>query len=448
MKLNKNITGIKTRFFYDKVDKEYKDLVDGKYGTLKLIPNKELLVCLGKKSELNNEKLRKLGSSIYNSLKDAEKSVIIKTPLKDEENYFLMEGLLLSTYEFNKYKSEKKKAKLIEFYLDYKNAEKDFKKLSIIVKNVFIVRDLINEPPSVINPKTFADIAKKLGKELKITVIGKKELEKKGAGGIIAVGQGARHEPRLLKLEYTPLKKKEHIAIVGKGVTFDSGGYNLKPTGYIEDMKMDMGGAATTLSIMLAASELKVKKNLIAYIPLVENMVSSTSYYPGDIIKMANGKTVEIANTDAEGRMILSDALFFAQKEKPELILDFATLTGAVITALGHNITAVVTNKDELYSDIFKVSKNTGEKVWQLPLYEEHEESVKGELADFKNLGWAKGAAGTITAAALLKQFVNDTPWMHFDIAGTAYSYENKDYFKKGGTGTMVRTVLEWINSK
>jgi leucyl aminopeptidase len=281
-----------------------------------------------------------------------------------------------------------------------------------------------------------------------VRVIEKEEMEPYGLGGILAVGKGSSSSPKLIIIEYSGSTKNEKpIVIVGKAVTFDTGGISIKPSEKMDEMKYDKCGGCNVLGIMKAVSDLNLNTNVIGMIPAVENMPSGNSYRPGDIIKMYNRKTVEVLNTDAEGRIILADALAFAVKTfAPKAIIDMATLTGATIIALGTNVAALVGNNKELIMKIIDFSNQTGEKIWELPLYDEYKEQLKSSTADMKNIGGR--SAGAITAAAFLSNFVEDTPWIHLDIAGTAWNQEGtkeKTYNPKGATGFGIRTIVKYI---
>ena len=286
---------------------------------------------------------------------------------------------------------------------------------------------------------------------LKCTVLSKNEIKQKGLGGISAVGQGSKNEPKLIILEYRKGKKQDKpVAIVGKAVTFDTGGISIKPSEKMDEMKFDKCGGCTVLGIMKAVSELKLPVNLVGIIPSVENMPGGESYRPGDIVKLFGGKTAEILNTDAEGRLILADALAYGIKiYQPREILDFATLTGACIVALGTNVAGLVSNNKRITEKLKSSSDRTSEQIWQLPIDDDFMEMVKSDVADIKNVGIGR-AAGTITAAAFLANAIGNTPWAHFDIAGTAWiqtGTKQKSYNPKGATGFGVRLILDYLSN-
>jgi leucyl aminopeptidase len=288
-----------------------------------------------------------------------------------------------------------------------------------------------------------ANRAKKAG--LKTTVFTEKTLRARGFGAMLAVGAGSENPPRLLVIEYAPKNAKKTLALVGKGVTFDSGGLNLKTTGGIGDMKIDMAGGAAVAGAMLAIARLKPRRRVVAAIPLVENMVSGNATRPGDIIRAYSGKTVEIGNTDAEGRLILADALAWViEKYKPDTVIDMATLTGACVVALGEKYAAVFTPDDKLAGVLIDASERTHERCWRMPLPDDYRELLKSEMADINNMP-ATRWGGAVTAALFLKEFIGQTPWAHIDIAGPAYRKNGGDYCGPGGTGFGVRLLCDLL---
>ena len=287
--------------------------------------------------------------------------------------------------------------------------------------------------------------------KMKCNIISEPELKKKGFGGISAVGQGSKNQPKLIILEHNKGPRNvKPIVLVGKAVTFDTGGISLKPGAAMDEMKFDKCGGCTVLGIMKAVSELKLPINVVGIVPSVENMPGGESYRPGDIIKLYNKKTAEILNTDAEGRLILADALSYGEKHySPKAIIDFATLTGACIVALGTNVAAIVSNDEKLTKKIMDSSKRTTEEVWELPLNQDYMDMIKSDVADMKNVGIGR-AAGTITAAAFLKNAIEKTPWTHIDIAGVAWTQtatKEKSYNPKGATGFGVRLILDYLQN-
>jgi len=304
-------------------------------------------------------------------------------------------------------------------------------------------RKLVNEPANELSPEGFAQEARRVAEEqgLECAVLGPKELEKQGFGGIMAVGKGSARPPQLITLRYSPRKRGPTLAFIGKGVMFDSGGISLKPSENMELMKGDMAGAAAVLAAIEALSKLKAKVNIMGVIPAVENLPSGSATRPGDVAKMYGGKTVEIVNTDAEGRLILADALAYAREQGATHMVDVATLTAAVVIALGRLTYGVLGNDEELVKRVKDAAAAAGEKAWELPLFPEYREQIKSPIADIKNTGGRP--AGPITAALFLKEFVDGTPWVHLDIAGTYWNESDVSYMPKGPTGSAVRTLIE-----
>ncbi len=364
----------------------------------------------------------------------------------------IVQGARMSLFSFDEYKSNGAK-KAPEFTLlapssaGIKRAVDNAEKVS---DAVIFTKRIANLPPNDCTPATLASIAKIIDKSrIRCTIVQDTELKKRGFGGIIAVGQGSKNRPRLIILEYNGGKSREKPTVfVGKAVTFDTGGISLKPGEKMDEMKFDKCGGCTVLGIMKAVSRLGIRRNVVGIIPAVENMPGGESYRPGDIIKLYSGKTAEILNTDAEGRLILADALAFAEQTySPKAVIDFATLTGACIVALGTNVAGMVTNDTSLGEEFKRASKSSAEAIWQLPLNDDYAEMIKSEVADIKNMGIGR-AAGTITAAAFLKEAVEKTPWIHFDIAGVAWTQiatKEKPYNPKGATGFGVRMALDYL---
>ncbi|MGA1845645.1 leucyl aminopeptidase family protein [Deferribacter abyssi] len=403
----------------------------------------------------------KLGNKIAETLKKDKIftfSMLAFEDLYSERKDFnytksFIEGIYFGLYEFDKYKSNSNDYELEEIEIitnsnkTKKIFDKDLPLLDIIFKNIYLVKDLVNTPHSDLNPKKFAQIIKKFETDrLKITVLNYEDLIKEGFNLIIAVGKGGANKPCLVKIEYKGRpESKDNIALVGKGVTFDSGGMNLKPTGHIENMKTDMAGAATVFGIVKTLHDLNEKINVYCYLPLVENIISNNSYKPGDIIKSKSGKTVEILNTDAEGRLILADALYEATQTDPDLIIDMATLTGACVVALGSYCAGLFSNRRFLAKNILDISYDLAEDIWELPLFEDYEKRIKGDVSDLINIAKKRGEAGSIIAALFLQQFVDNYPWIHLDIAGPAYIDDKHHIFGKGATGFGLRLVYQFI---
>jgi leucyl aminopeptidase len=367
-----------------------------------------------------------------------------------------LEGFLLSNYLFTSLKHDALKKDLpslvekIALVGARKEELEQAKKYAVVNDAVNRVRDLVNGNADDVTPQYLGQVAKTLekrGKRVKTTLFDKKRIEKEKMGLLLAVNRASFRDPAFILVEYKGAPGvKEHTVLVGKGVTFDSGGLNLKPTGSMETMKADMAGAAAVLGVIDAAASLELKKNITGIIVATENSIGSKSYKPGDVYKSYAGKTVEIGNTDAEGRLILADALAYAvQNLKPTRIIDLATLTGAVEVALGNEASGLLSNHDVLADLLISAGAVTGERVWRLPLYDEYKELLKSDVADIKSTGGRP--AGCLTAAMFLKEFVGDVPWAHLDIAGTAYLTEGKRYLPKHATGVGVRLILSLLEN-
>ncbi len=369
------------------------------------------------------------------------------------------EGLILANYLFVKYKKnvpkEDQPKQVRNFTLhDGGMNSRQVRKGMNLGKTAALAacaaRDMANEPGNGWTPSAFANFGRKLAKRtgLKCSVLEKSNMKKLGMGGILGVNQGSSSPPKLVILEYATGKKKPTLMLVGKGLTFDSGGISLKPATGMQDMKYDMCGGAAVLAAMQAVAEEKPGNlNVVALVPATDNMSGSAAIKPGDIITHYNGKTSEVVNTDAEGRLILADALAYGVKKyKPDAVIDVATLTGAVIIGLGHHHTGLLSNNDHLSKMIIAAGEKCGEPLWRLPMGREYSKQLKSEVADLKNIG-GKGA-GTITAACYLQEFVEDTPWAHLDIAGTAWGFTEKSYCSsKGPSGMSTRTLLTLIRN-
>ena len=432
--------------------------------THKKIPTpRVLLVGLGKKSEFNLEQSRIAMSSAAPSLqKSKAKSISILFPKKlparsrpQEAAQAITESLFLSLYKFLKYKKTPKdehpvKLEKIEFILNNQRDKNGVLKGArvgyVTAGAVNFARDLANHPGNMMTPQKLADAAVEMAKanRIKARVLEKAEMKKLGMGALLGVNQGSALDPKFIILEYNLTKKSgKPVVLVGKGITFDSGGISIKPSRKMDEMKFDMSGAAAVLGTMKAASELRLPVKLVGLIPATENLPSGEAIKPGDVVRAMNGKTIEVTNTDAEGRMILADALCYAQKYKPKTVIDLATLTGSVVAALGTEYSGVLGNDENLLSKLKKAAEKSGEKIWPLPLAPEYKEKMKGKTGDIDNIGTQQGA-GTITAALFLQEFV-DFPWLHLDIAGTAWTTEPKPYRPLGATGVGVRLLLEFL---
>jgi leucyl aminopeptidase len=370
------------------------------------------------------------------------------------------EGAGLALYHFDEYKSRDEKddppSRIKQLTLiptsktRHAVVEKSIARAEKIVNAVHSARDLISHPGNTATPTYLADHARKMARKNKISckVLGKKEMEKLGMGALLGVSRGSHEPPALIVLEYFGAsKKKAPTVIVGKGVTFDTGGISLKPSAGMDEMKMDMSGAATTLATLQAVSSLKLPINVIGIVAAAENMPGGSAIKPGDILKSMSGKTIEVLNTDAEGRLVLADALFYAQRYKAKEVIDLATLTGAVLMALGHQAAAVIGNNPAMIQRLKNAGDATGERVWELPLWEEFDKAAKSDIADLKNIASPGVGAGSSMGAAFLKPFAGDQPWTHIDIAGTAWGFE-KPYTTKGPSGFGVRLLINYLQQR
>jgi leucyl aminopeptidase len=431
-----------------------------------------MLLGLGEKKNLDKEKVRVLAGKAAAKAMEINVSEYSIKPfalLTKDFTEAVCEGTCLSLYKFDQYQSQKigesshgaspvKVSLLVDG--DREKWQRVLDTTKIISDAVNFGRDLANLPPNDCSPEYLARVALDLSSKhqrISARVIERYEMESLGLNGIVAVGMGSNRPPKLVIVEYRGNEDSSTnvpYLFVGKAVTFDTGGISIKPSERMEEMKFDKTGGCDVLAIISGLANLEVKANVIGIIPCVENMPSSSAYRPGDIVRMYNGKTVEVINTDAEGRLILADSIAYGiEKYNPKSIIDLATLTGACIVALGSNIAGALTNSPELFDKLRRISEKTNEKFWELPLYPEFNEQIKSKFADIKNIGGRAG--GTITAAIFLSNFVNKTPWIHLDIAGTAWTQDgtwDKSYNPKGATGfgirSLIRLVLDESGSK
>ena len=463
--VDENYSMVAVPTFSDKMDKDLSHLFKsqnqtGKVGELVFeIDNDSRVVYygLGNSSEKTPENFRRAAGEIVGyALTHKYKDIAIECPVSDEGEYYCQafaEGLILSSYRFLDYFTDRRGDYHLNSITMVGVCNEDAAKKGVIIGSaVCDSRDLGNHPGNVTTPTRLAEFAKEVGKKgnMKVTIFDREEFTKMGMGSFAGVAQGTNEPPKFIIMEYSGGKKGEKpIMLVGKGLTFDTGGVSLKPGLNMDQMKFDMCGSAVVFGVMKAIAELKPDMNVVAIVPSTHNMLGGSAYRPGDILTAYNGKTIEVLNTDAEGRLILADALAYASKHyDPEYMLDFATLTGAVVVTLGHIATGLMSNNESLVENIKVSSDNTGEHVWQLPLWDEYCDQVKSEVADVKNLG-SPGQAGTIAGAAFLKAFVRkDSPWAHFDVAGTSYHVENRSYIQKNSaSGQVIRLVLDLIGA-
>ena len=418
-----------------------------------------ILVGLGEEESVTHNKIRKaVGTAARSALKKGWKRVGVVSPSTssldhDEVQVAVLEGALLADYDFAAFKGkpEPRKFDAIEVFTNGDDTRKARRRLPQIEAGVTAchrVRDLANTPAGDLYPETFTEQAQKLAKQFKlgIEVMGPDELAKGNFNSVLAVAQGSARPARVLKMEYKPKDKaKRHIVLVGKGVTFDSGGLSLKDASGMETMKDDMTGAAIVLATLVACAQADASVHVTGLMGLVENMPSGTSYKPGDVIRSRSGKTIEVLNTDAEGRLVLADLLNYACELNADHIVDLATLTGACLVALGDGVSAVMGTDQKLVERILDAGSRSGEYLWQLPLVEEYREALKSHVADLKNITGTKWG-GSITAGLFLKEFVTSASWAHVDLAGS-WSSSERDYRTHGASGEGPRWLLDWIMS-
>ena len=428
------------------------------------LPAKRIaLVGLGKHSEFNLEKLRSGFASVMRHLRNMnikEAATSINLNLiprkKDQVAQAVAEGSLLGLYQYTPFKTvgredlkEMEQLNIIADEKDFSVIESAIKKARIITQAVYFARDLVSAPSNEMTPSIMAQKAREIARRKNVSckVLDKDKMKEMGMNALLAVASGSNEEPKFIILEYTGGKKSAApVVLVGKGLTFDSGGISIKPADKMDEMKTDMSGGAAVMGAIMAAADLQLPLNITALIPSTENMPGGTAYKPGDIIKSYSGKTIEVLNTDAEGRLILADALAYASEFKPAAVIDVATLTGACIVALGDDVIGMLGTDVKLKSEIDRAAQTTGELVWELPLWESYHELIKSDIADYKNSSGR--SASTITAAAFLSKFAGDAPWVHLDIAGPAWTNKEKNYIPKGASGVAVRLLVEFLRNR
>ena len=417
-----------------------------------------LIVGLGKAADdIDDLAMQNLGGTIFTNVRRAKSALALDT-IPDSKLSVpniaaqIAFGVRLRSYRFDKYRTKEKedakpsiKSVTIHCAGDA-NARKAYKTLDQIADGVFFTRDLVSEPANIIYPETLANEAKSLAKlGVKVQVLGEAQMKKLGMGSLLGVGQGSARESKLVVMEWkggkqTKSKSDLPIAFVGKGVTFDTGGISIKPASGMEDMKWDMGGSAVVIGLMKALAGRKAKVNAVGVVGLVENMPSSTAQRPGDVVTSMSGQTIEVINTDAEGRLVLADALWYCKERfKPKFMINLATLTGAIIVSLGSRHAGLFSNNDTLAERIAEAGKAVDELMWRMPLHEDYDKMINSEIADMQNIG-GRGA-GSITAAQFLQRFVDKTPWAHMDIAGVTWSKTDAPTVPKGGTAFGVRLL-------
>lgn len=420
-----------------------------------------MLIGAGEEKKLSLQCLRRLAAKAARALnKGGARDVSFYLPELNvkgaslgEKVQAVAEGVWLGLYSFDKYQTKKKEQTrelrsvtiMLPSRRDLDEGEAAVARARGISSGTNLARDLGNEPGNVCTPEFLGEQALGLKhKKLKVTVMDKAAIEKAGFTALLAVNQGSAKEPRFIVLEYNGGEKGDApVALVGKGLTFDAGGISIKPPAQMDEMKFDMCGAAAVLGIFKAAIELDLPVNLLGVIASTENLLGAAAYKPGDIVTSYKGVTIEVLNTDAEGRIILSDALAYAAEQKPAEIIDFATLTGACVIALGSQASGLMGTGDKVKKGLKAAGDHSADRVWELPMYEEYQEQIRSEIADIKNVGGRE--AGTITAACFLSRFVDDIPWAHIDIAGTAWNMKGTDISPIGGTGAGVRLVAQYL---
>lgn len=411
-----------------------------------------LFVGLGKKKDLSAEKVRQAGGKALTYLRDQKMQ---KVALSTTNLYALslspadfIEGAILGLYEYNRYRTENSRktvSRMTVLARPSRELNRTLAETRKIASSVWFARDLINAPANDMTPSDLAKAARSLRqKKLSVKVIEKEAAGRLGMNCYLSVAHGSKERPKFIVLQYRGAgPRKAPVALVGKAITFDSGGISLKPADGMEKMKYDMAGGAAVLGVIRAAAEMKLAVNLLGVVPATENLPGGSATKPGDIVKAINGKTVEIINTDAEGRLILIDAIGYAKKFKPSAIIDIATLTGACSIALGNEAIAMMGNDRDLLEKFRKASDATYERVWEMPVFEEYKEYLKSDIADIKNAGGRNGSL--VTSAYFLSFFAGDAPWVHLDIAGTAWVEKDKPYIPKGASGIGVRLIYNLI---
>ena len=413
------------------------------------------------KSKLKSEyDFGTLGSNITTILNKKKitnaKVILSDLSINNYEEVNILYGMTLNTYRFNKYFTDdnKKRINYLESISLISKNTKDLKNLWVrynaLKEGVFLTRDLVSEPANNLTPILLAKEAQKLKKcGLKINLLDEKKLKSLKMGALLGVAQGSANKPYVVTLEWmgNPKKKGIDFSFIGKGVTFDTGGISIKPSGGMEEMKYDMGGSAVVLGLMKSLALSKVKSNISAVVGLVENMPSGTAQRPGDVVKSMSGKTIEVINTDAEGRLVLADIIWYAQKRfKPKNIIDLATLTGAIIVSIGQEKAGMFSNSNQLSNLLEKAGKEVGEPVWNMPIDDSYEKDIRSDIADMKNVGSGRGA-GSTAGAIFIKRFINNVNWIHLDIAGVTWAKTDKPLIPKGGSGFGVRLLEKAVHN-
>jgi leucyl aminopeptidase len=411
-----------------------------------------IVLGLGKPAEVTDRGLNEAGGAAVAALSHDGTAAVATGTLTASQAADVALGAVLKSYRFDRYRTKEKaedKPKLTKLSVltgDSAKARSVWDNNRAVAEGVFLTRDLVSEPPNVLNPAEMAERCKKLTSlGVKVDVYGPKEMQKLGFGALLGVAQGSANEPRMVVMQWNGANgkgkaKEKPVAFVGKGVTFDTGGISIKSAGGMEDMKWDMAGAGTVVGLMAALAGRRAKVDAVGLVGLVENMPSGTAQRPGDVVKSYSGQTIEVINTDAEGRLVLADVLWYAQEKfDPKFMVDLATLTGAIIIGLGHEHAGMFSNDDGLCQKLSAAGLASGEKVWRMPLNDEYDKQIRSEIADMKNIGGRP--AGSITAAQFIQRFVNKKPWAHLDIAGMAWSGKDGPCTPKGATAFGVRLL-------
>jgi leucyl aminopeptidase len=412
-----------------------------------------IAIGLGKPADINDRVLNEAGGAAAAALSRDAAAAIAAGTLSSAQAADVALGAVLKAYRFDRYRTKEKaedKPKLAKLSIltnDAAKARAAWEPNKAVADGVFLTRDLVSEPPNVLNPAEMAERCKKLTSlGLKVDILGPKEMQKLGFGALLGVAQGSVNEPRMVVMQWNGgnggkgKAKDKPVAFIGKGVTFDTGGISIKPAGGMEDMKWDMAGAGTVIGLMAALAGRKAKVDAVGLVGLVENMPSGSAQRPGDVVKSYSGQTIEVINTDAEGRLVLADVLWYCQEKfDPKFMVDLATLTGAIIIGLGHEHAGLFSNDDMLSQKITAAGLASGEKVWRMPLSDEYDKQIRSDIADMKNIGGRPG--GSITAAQFIQRFVNKKPWAHLDIAGMAWSGKDAPCTPKGATAFGVRLL-------
>jgi leucyl aminopeptidase len=431
-------------------------------------PSRMAIVGLGKPKDLTAERLRRAAAVAQAAAEEAKQpSFLLVVPgelgavTAEAAGAAVAEGLVLGAYRFEPPRKEKPKARngqeceVVYLGADARAFQRGFEFGRIGAEATVFARDLENQAANHCTPTALAQAAKKLaGRGVRVKVLDRKAMERLGMGALLGVARGSDEPPRFILMEYGPATAKDTVCVVGKGLTFDTGGISIKPAAKMDEMRYDMCGAGAVLGLFHALHHGGLQgaargTRIVGLIPATENMPGASAQKPGDVVTAMDGHTIEVLNTDAEGRLVLADAIAYARRfYKPKQIVDLATLTGAVVVALGHELAGIMGNDQELCDELIAAGKAADEPLWQLPLWDCHKEQVKSRFADLANIAGPQYGAGTIAGASFLSFFAGDTPWVHLDIAGTAWGATAKDYYRTGAAGTAVRTLLHWVRTR